>query len=141
MGSLTIKGIAWIIKKGQPGKTGDGDGLYPQISKAGVPSWIYRYKSDGKSREMGLGRYPDVTLADAKGAASDHRKIRLSGVDPLEARNGERQKRKASAQASAETPSFRELAHKYHLKHTEGMSEKWKKGWIRKFELHAFDYR
>lgn len=140
MGNLTVKGVESIIKKGEPGKTGDGNGLYLQISKSGVPSWIYRYKSDGKSREMGLGRYPNVTLADARGIASDQRKIRLSGADPLEARNDERQARKAAAQASADKPSFKELATKLHLIRTYGMSEKWTKGWIRKLELYVFDF-
>ena len=55
MGKLTIKAIESLVKSGDAGKTNDGDGLYFQISKAGVSSWIFRYKLGGKGREMGLG--------------------------------------------------------------------------------------
>jgi len=63
MGKLTIKAIESLVKSGDAGKTNDGDGLYFQISKAGVSSWIFRYKQGGKGREMGLGPYPTVIHA------------------------------------------------------------------------------
>lgn len=55
MGKLTSKTVESIAKAATPGKTNDGDGLYFQVSKSGGTSWIFRYKLDGRSREMGLG--------------------------------------------------------------------------------------
>jgi hypothetical protein len=66
MGKLTAKTIESLVKAGTPGMTSDGDGLYFQISKTGGTSWIYRYKIAGKTRDMGLGRYPETGLADAR---------------------------------------------------------------------------
>lgn len=66
MGKLTNKTVESLVRASIPGKTNDGNGLYLQISKAGSNSWVFRYKHDGKSREMGLGPYPVITLAEAR---------------------------------------------------------------------------
>lgn len=60
-------------KKGNPRGhyVADGDGLYLQVSKAGSKSWVFRFKRDGKARDMGLGSYPTVSLADARKAAQE----------------------------------------------------------------------
>ena len=42
----------------------DGNGLYISISKPGRGKWSFRYTINKKSREMGLGSYPDVSLAE-----------------------------------------------------------------------------
>ena len=41
-----------IIKKGLHA---DGSGLFLQVSASGSKSWIYRYKANDKSHDMGLG--------------------------------------------------------------------------------------
>ncbi len=48
-----------------PGLHPDGRGLYLQV-KNGGRSWVLRYMLGGKARHMGLGPYPDVSLADAR---------------------------------------------------------------------------
>ena len=44
----------------------DGKGLSIQVLPAGTKSWIFRYMIDGRARRMTLGRYPTVSLADAR---------------------------------------------------------------------------
>jgi integrase len=139
MGKLTIKAIESLVRSGDTGKTNDGDGLYFQISKAGVSSWIFRYKLEGKGREMGLGPYPTVTLAKARELAADQRKILVAGGDPLAARDDEREaKREAERQAQTRRVTFESLAIEYLNAHGSAWSEKWRKGWLRKLELYAF---
>ncbi|KII32992.1 integrase [Pseudomonas fluorescens] len=139
MGKLTIKAIESLVKSGDAGKTNDGDGLYFQISKAGVPSWIFRYKLASKGREMGLGPYPTVTLAKARELAADQRKVLVAGGDPLATRDAEREaKREAERQAQARGVTFETLATEYRNAHGTDWSEKWRKGWLRKLELYAF---
>jgi len=66
-----------------------------------------------RSREMGLGGYPDVSLAEARDLAAEHRKQAKAGVDPIEAR--------AEAQAELEkTPTFSTCAAQYILAHRNG---------------------
>jgi len=139
MGKLTIKAIESLARSGSAGKTNDGDGLYFQISKAGVSSWIFRYKIEGKGREMGLGPYPTITLAKARELAADQRKILAAGNDPLAARDLEREvKREAERQAQSRRVTFESLATEYRNAHGSTWSEKWRKGWLRKLELYAF---
>ena len=45
----------------KPGLFADGDGLYLQITPTGSKSWVFRYKSNGRARDMGLGPISAVT--------------------------------------------------------------------------------
>ncbi|MGY3017839.1 integrase [Pseudomonas sp. TE6283] len=139
MGKLAGKTVESLVRAGVPGKTNDGEGLYFQISKAGASSWIFRYKLEGKGREMGLGPYPAVTLAEARQLAAAQRKVLAAGADPLAARDAAREaKREAERQAQARRITFETLAVEYQAAHGASWSEKWRKGWLRKLELYAF---
>jgi hypothetical protein len=46
-------------------------------------SWGFRYMLNGKSRYMGLGPYPGVTLAEARREAEGCRKLLGDGTDQL----------------------------------------------------------
>ncbi|MBB6342321.1 integrase [Pseudomonas fluvialis] len=139
MGKLTSKKVEALAKAAEPGKTIDGDGLYFQISKSGGTSWIFRYKLDGRSREMGLGPFPAVTLSEARQQAADQRKVLASGSDPLASRDAAREaKREAERQAAARRKTFEDLTREYLQAHGGSWSEKWRKGWLRKLELYAF---
>ncbi|HBN7641933.1 integrase arm-type DNA-binding domain-containing protein [Pseudomonas aeruginosa] len=141
MGKLTSKTVESLARAGIPGKTNDGDGLYFQISKAGASSWIFRYKLEGRGREMGLGPYPTVTLAEARQLSADQRKVLAAGADPLAARDAAREaKREAERQAQARRITFETLASEYQAAHGASWSEKWRKGWLRKLELYAFPH-
>jgi integrase len=65
---------------------GDGDGLYMQITRAGVRSWILRFQLDGRRRHMGLGPFPDVSLAEARQRARSAHQTLARGEDPITAR-------------------------------------------------------
>ena len=68
----------------------DGRGLYlqctPGANGAVSRSWVYRYAAGGRERYMGLGPLADVTLAEAREKALAARKLRLEGIDPIDAR-------------------------------------------------------
>ena len=69
-----------------PGKHEDGGGLRLVVSDAGARKWVFRFSLNGKRREMGLGSYPDVGLADARAKATESRQQAANGIDPIEAR-------------------------------------------------------
>jgi integrase len=69
-----------------PGRYGDGAGLYLQVTKDGVASWVFRYERGKREHWAGLGPLRDVTLAEAREAARDARRLLRSGTDPLAAR-------------------------------------------------------
>jgi len=94
----------------------DGGNLwvYP---RGNARSWIFRYSLAGRAREMGLGAYPDVPLAEARELAAEQRKVLKAGIDPIEHRKAER-KRLASASEGATT--FTQCAARYIRAHRHG---------------------
>jgi integrase len=87
-------------------KTGiwpDGAGLYLQVTPNGSKSWFFRFTRGDRERRMGLGSLHDVGLAAARQLASEARRLHEAGIDPIVARDAERQ-------AKAETaPTFEQL--------------------------------
>ncbi|MEE4132454.1 integrase arm-type DNA-binding domain-containing protein [Pseudomonas viridiflava] len=139
MVKLTIKGIAGLLKSGKRGYAGDGGNLYFKYSADGKGSWIFRYKWNGKSRDMGLGAYPDIGLSDARTDALGARRMLNAGVDPLSEREAAREAQRAlELAAEAKRHSFKSLALEYHQAHSSKHSEKWRNGWVRKMEKYAF---
>lgn len=61
-------------------------GLLMQVAPSGAQSWLLRCKVGDKRRHIGLGGYPDVTLALARERARDARELIRQGIDPIEHR-------------------------------------------------------
>ena len=93
-GKLSALKAAKISK---PGRYGDGGGLWLQVSGVGAKSWLFRYTIAGKARQMGLGSFGTITLAQAREAALEARRSVYSGIDPINA------KRSTKTQALLET--------------------------------------
>src|SRR3954449_8216642 len=74
----------------------DGDGLYLVVDKSGARRWAFIFHSQGKRREMGLGR---MGLKEAREAADEVRRQIRTGIDPIAARRSNRDNR-------ATVPSF-----------------------------------
>ena len=55
-----------VVNKTLPGYYPDGGGLYLQVSESGSKSWLFRFVLNGKERQMGLGPFHTVTLAEAR---------------------------------------------------------------------------
>lgn len=85
-------------------------GLYLQVTDRGARSWILRAMVGGKRRDMGLGGYPDVTLAGAKEAARAARAKIKDGIDPVE---DAKAKRSALYAQRAAAMTFSEAAKAY----------------------------
>ena len=85
-------------------------GLALQVTPLGARSWILRVMVGGKRREMGLGGFPDVTLAGAKEAARAARAKIKEGIDPIEEAKA---KRSALHAARAASMTFSEAAAAY----------------------------
>jgi integrase len=97
-----------------PGYYGDGGGLFLQVSRYGSKSWVFRFKTGGRLREMGLGSLDTYGLAEARERARECRKLRDEGKDPIEERRTARDRAKLGA---ARTMTFRECADRYITAH------------------------
>jgi len=72
------------------GKHADGQGLWLVKREREHGKWVLRVAVHGKRREMGLGRWPDVSIAEARTKAADARRLARDAVDPVAARMKER---------------------------------------------------
>ncbi|WP_349281412.1 tyrosine-type recombinase/integrase [Polaromonas hydrogenivorans] len=85
-------------------------GLQLQVSPTGTRSWVLRVKVGNKRRDMGLGAYPGVTLAQAREKARHARELIEQGQDPILTRQAAQSKLRAD-QASLIT--FEAAAHAF----------------------------
>jgi integrase len=125
-----------VAKLAKPGRYGDGLGLWLQVGPTGAKSWLFRFQRAGQARQMGLGPAHTVSLADARQAAQEARRLLLGGSDPIEAR---RTSRAREALAGAKALSFKEAAQAYIDAHSTG----WKnpvhaKQWPSSLEAYAY---
>lgn len=84
LNKLSARGVTAITN---PGRHGDGGGLYLVVDKSGAKRWVFLYRRDGTLREMGLGGLKSVTLARARELAGEARANLQVGVDPIAAKN------------------------------------------------------
>lgn len=92
-----------------PGLHADGAGLYLQV--AGIArTWVYRFQMAGRRRDMGLGPFPDISLAKARELAHAARELHLTGVDPIEDRRAQR------GTVAVRVPTFAECADRFLAK-------------------------
>jgi integrase len=79
--------------------------------------FVYRYSFRGKEREMSLGPFPEVTLADALDRhAEERRRVKREKIDPLAAK---RAAKEAASARKATIPSFGVIADQYIATHQE----------------------
>ncbi len=91
------------VRAAKPGKYEDGDGLRLVVDKKGNKRWVFRFQVCGRRKEMGLGSYPLIKIADARRLASEARAKIVSGTDPIAARAARRLNDKR-------IPTFKEVA-------------------------------
>ena len=84
-GQKTAKGLtaAFVRSVKEPGKYGDQHGLMLRVTPSGSKQWIWRGTVGGRRVDLGLGGFPYTSLAEARQAAFDYRKLARAGGDPL----------------------------------------------------------
>ena len=85
MAKLTVKKVEALIKAGgeKTQRHADGEGLYLVVPASGTASWMLRFTSNKKRREMTLGKVRDLSLANARLEAATKMKQVREGFDPL----------------------------------------------------------
>ncbi|MDW0618498.1 tyrosine-type recombinase/integrase [Mannheimia haemolytica] len=83
----------------------DGKGLFLLVKKNGSKLWRFRYKKPitGKESDLGIGSYPETTLAQARAIREEYRALLAENIDPLE----HRQRLEAEALAEIENTFYK----------------------------------
>ena len=110
-----------------PGMYGDGATLYLNVARGGSKSWIQRVTIDRRRRDIGLGGFPVVGLAEARRRAFANRVAIAEGRDPLAEKRRSR------------VPTFREAA----VRTLEANRPRWRStksisNWLQQMEKRAF---
>lgn len=111
-------------------------GLALQVLKSGGRSWVLRMVIGNRRRDMGLGGYPDVPLAQAREAARAARAKVRSGIDPIEETRSAKSALKASQMALI---TFKQAAESYIDSHKAGWrNDKHAKQWASTLTTYAY---
>jgi integrase len=100
---LTVRAVESAKPKDKPYKLADERGLYLYVSPAGGKSWRANYSLNGKQQTRTYGRYPAMSLGDARKA---HQTAK-DAPDTI---------------ASTTKPTFRVVSRQWLLKHLPGLS-------------------
>lgn len=114
---------------------GGVDGLYLQVSPSGSRSWILRATIGATRPEIGLGGFPDVTLAMARQRARETKDLIRAGQDPREV---QRSAKSALLAQRATDIAFEEFARKYIEDNEKAWSTRSHKQWLSSLEKHVF---
>jgi integrase len=130
MPRLTDRQVANASPREAPYRLYDEDGLHVLVRPTGTKTWVFRYMRAHKRRDMGLGTYPDVTLAAARTMAKDARHVLSQGHDPIEARDftrkaqQEAQRAAEAAERAAAANTFRAVAERLIEAQSPGWTSK-----------------
>ena len=90
----------------------DGSGLFLLITPSGGKLWRFKYRFGGKEKLLALGKYPEISLADARMLRDEARKQIAHGIDPGAVRKAQKQAKTEKAQ------TFEVIAREWHTKFT-----------------------
>ncbi len=127
------------IRKAKPEsksvKLYDERGLFLLVSPKGGKWWRFKYRFDGKEKQLSLGVYPDVSLKDARERRDDARKLVANEIDPSENRKAI----KAVGKENAEN-TFELIAREWFAKHSKSIASDHATRIIRRLEKNFFPY-
>jgi len=121
----------------EPGfhRVGGVSGLYLQINERGARSWVLRMMVGTKRRELGLGGFPTVGLADARTKARAVREQVENGLDPI----AEKRKKREMLIAEQRRPTFKKCAEQFMaMKSAEWRNDKHRQQWVNTLNQYAY---
>lgn len=94
-------------------------GLRLLVKPNGAKWWRFRYCIQGVEKQMSVGVYPRVSLAQARLACNEAKVLIAKGIDPLEARRAEKLAKKAEPETTPEEITFGRMAKEWFKKNEE----------------------
>ena len=132
---LTQKAIDAAKPNTKPYRLFDGQGLYLEISPSGAKLWRLKYRFLGKEKRLALGRFPEVSLKQARDKAFTARSTLAAGSDPSEVRRIERRQAMAIA-----ADSFELVARDWTKRHLATKAASHRDKVVRRLDLYVIPY-
>jgi integrase len=118
--ALTDVAIRNAKPRPKPYKLGDALGLFLLVQPTGGKLWRMKYRVDGREKKLGIGTYPDISLADARKRRDDARELLATGKDP----SREKQREKTRARLDADN-TFAAISAEYCKKRKRDGAKAW----------------
>lgn len=100
---LTAKAVENAKPKERPYKLPDGGGLYLYCTPSGGKLWRMNYRFNGKEKTLALGKFPLVSLLQARLKALEVKGELSKGIDPAEQRRAAKKAHERQAAINART--------------------------------------
>jgi integrase len=117
----------------KPYKLADGGGLHLLVKTNGGRYWRLKYRFAGKEKLLAFGVYPDVTLADARDARDQARKLLHADIDPGQAKKVHK---RLAVERQANT--FEKLAREWHATKLSSWRQSTARDILRRLEIDIF---
>lgn len=131
--ALTELAIKHLKPKSKGYRVSDGGGLCLEVSPAGGKLWRWRYYYQGKEQMVALGKYPAVSLADARKKRDDQRELLEQGKHPT--REKKAQKLRKSHEGAN---TFEKIARRWLEMKEDGLNPKYATQCLARMEQHVF---
>jgi integrase len=118
--ALTDVAIKNAKQRVKPYKMGDAGGLFLLVQPSSGKLWRLKYRVDGREKKLGIGTYPEVSLAEARRRRDDARELIAAGKDP----SREKQRDKARSRLQAEN-TFKAIAAEFCDKRKRDGDKAW----------------
>lgn len=108
--TLTVKLVENLAPRAKAYRVSDGGGLLLAVYPGGSKAWLARTTVDGRRRDIGIGGFPAVSLAEARQKAKEACKVAREGRDPgaeKKAAKADRIAAQAKAQLAAQSAKER----------------------------------
>ena len=131
--ALTELAIKNLKPKSKPYRVTDSEGLCIEVSPAGGKLWRWRYYYQGKEQMLALGKYPNVTLSEARKKRNEARELVDTGKHPTREKKIQKL-RKAHEGAN----TFESITRRWLEMKEEGLNKKYSKQCLARMEQLVF---
>ena len=125
---LTDAKVRALKPKDKPYKVADYDGLYVNVTKAGSKLWRFKFRMDGKEGLLSFGKYPDLSLSEARYLRDEARRKVVKGINPAAAKQAAKREKRAKTEHTF--AKFAELFLAKQLKEGKSEATIQKKEWL-----------
>jgi integrase len=121
--------------KDKPYKLAAGRGLHLLVKVDGSKHWLFRFRFEGKENSLVIGRYPEVSLANAEKEATNALSLLAEGTSP-----SERKKAVKASKAGVQANSFQVVAREWANTFFINKTEQHKQRTLRRLESYIFPW-
>ena len=130
---LTDTQLRKSTPKESPYKLTDGGGLHLLVKPNGAKYWRMGYRYNGIAKTLAFGKYPEVTLLEARKCRDSARAQLRAGTDPSEVKKLEKLTR-----LTAKDNSFESIAREWHRNKVESWQTRTAKNVLERLEKDVF---